>query len=280
MRRLLIVLSLALITGLGCTPAWAGNQQVAEQIAGNLQASGQLGKCKVGVKFCDGTAWLGGQIRDQQQKDRILKVVFQTPGVARVVDEMTLASPEQASAGTSTMSKISSSLAALNPLRRTEEEDHSPAQPVATSFPAAKEAVPTAMMQAVPVPPSAPLPVPAVRPIPPAPLPPGAEGPGMAGNGVPAGPIPMYPAGAAGGPAPMRTDQPSMPATAWPTYSAYPNYAAVTYPKQYSPTAWPYIGPFYPYPQVPLGWRKVSLQWDDGWWQLEFHDKPCCVWWR
>ena len=40
--------------------------------------------------------------------------------------------------------------------------------------------------------------------------------------------------------------------------------------KQYSPTAWPYIGPFYPYPQVPLAWRKVSLEWDDGWWFLDF----------
>jgi hypothetical protein len=276
MRRLLIGLSVALITGLVSTLAWAGNQQVAEQIAGNLRASGQLGQCKVGVKFCDGTAWLAGKVRDQQQKDRIAKVVLQTPGVTRVVaDDLTI-SGDQTSMG----SKITASLAALNPLRRTEEEDHSHAQPVATSFPASKQAVPTAMMQPVPVPPSAPLPAPAVRPVPPAPLPPGAEGPGMAGNGVPAGPMPMYPAGVAGGPAPMRTDQPSMPATAWPTYSAYPNYAAVTYPKQYSPTAWPYIGPFYPYPQVPLGWRKVSLQWDDGWWQLEFHDKPCCVWWR
>jgi hypothetical protein len=278
MRRLLIVLSVTLITGLGSTLAWAGNQQVAEQIAGNLRASGQLGQCKVGVKFCDGTAWLNGKIHDQQQRDHILKVVFQTPGVARVVDEMTLASAEQASTSPSTMSKISASLAALNPLRRTADDD-AHAQPVATAFPASREAVPTAMMQPVPVPPSAPLPAPAMKPVPPAPLPSPTETPMMAGNGVPGGPIPMYP-GSGGGPAPMRTDQPSMPATAWPTYSAYPNYAAVTYPKQYSPTAWPYIGPFYPYPQVPLGWRKVSLQWDDGWWQLEFHDKPCCVWWR
>ena len=58
---------------------------------------------------------------------------------------------------------------------------------------------------------------------------------------------------AAGGPAPVHYDRPCMPGYAWPSYAAYPNYAAVTYPKQYSPTAWPYIGPFYPYPQVPLG---------------------------
>jgi hypothetical protein len=65
-------------------------------------------------------------------------------------------------------------------------------------------------------------------------------------------------------------DNASMPGYAWPSYSAYPNYAALSYPQQYSPTAWPYIGPFYPYPQVPLAWRKVSLEWDDGWWFLDF----------
>jgi hypothetical protein len=85
------------------------------------------------------------------------------------------------------------------------------------------------------------------------------------------GPIPYggaMPAGAAG----ARYDQPNMPAYAWPSYAAYPNYAALQYPKQYSPTAWPFIGPFYPYPQVPLGWRKVTLEWDNGWWMLDFKD--------
>lgn len=68
-------------------------------------------------------------------------------------------------------------------------------------------------------------------------------------------------------------DQPQMPSHAWPSYASYPNYAGVTYPKQYSPSAWPYIGPFYPYPQVPLGWRRVTLEWDDGWWYLDFDAK-------
>ncbi len=83
-------------------------------------------------------------------------------------------------------------------------------------------------------------------------------------------PVPMN---AASGIARARYDHPTMPAYAWPSYAAYPNYGAVTYPKQYSPAAWPYIGPFYPYPQVPLGWRKVTLQWDDGWWFLDFKSK-------
>ena len=67
-------------------------------------------------------------------------------------------------------------------------------------------------------------------------------------------------------------DNPQVPGYAWPSYAAAPNYAGLTYPKQYSASAWPYIGPFYPYPQVPLGWRKVTLEWDDGWWFLDFKD--------
>jgi hypothetical protein len=67
-------------------------------------------------------------------------------------------------------------------------------------------------------------------------------------------------------------DQPNMPCYAWPSYAAHPNYAGVTYPNQYSASAWPYIGPFYPYPQVPLGWRKVTMEWKDGWWWLDFND--------
>ena len=127
-----------------------------------------------------------------------------------------------------------------------------------------------------------PVPAPACRSRPcPSPAAPATLPAADAATGVPGAPLPMYAAGTAvGGPAPVRYDRPAMPAYAWPSYSAYPNYAAVTYPKQYSPTAWPYIGPFYPYPQVPLGWRKVSLEWDDGWWWLDFKDKPRCCWWR
>ena len=92
-------------------------------------------------------------------------------------------------------------------------------------------------------------------------------------EGTSGGPTPLYMPGSGVGIAPARYDHPSMPGYAWPSYAAYPNYGAVTYPKQYSASAWPYIGPFYPYPQVPLGWRKVTLEWDDGWWMLDFKDR-------
>jgi hypothetical protein len=98
-------------------------------------------------------------------------------------------------------------------------------------------------------------------------------GPQMAGGPVAGGPMPMGGTGVGMPPVPMRGDGPNMPNYAWPSYAAYPNYAALQYPTQYSPTAWPYIGPFYPYPQVPLGWRRVSLEWDDGWWWLDFDER-------
>ena len=94
--------------------------------------------------------------------------------------------------------------------------------------------------------------------------------PASAAAPVAAQPVPMAPYAAVGAP---RYDSPNMPNYAWPGYAAYPNYAALTYPQQYSPSAWPYIGPFYPYPQVPMGWRKISLEWDDGWWFLDFTDR-------
>ncbi|MEO1615936.1 MAG: BON domain-containing protein [Planctomycetota bacterium] len=105
----------------------------------------------------------------------------------------------------------------------------------------------------------------------PAPMMPAAHQMGGAmGAPVMGTPVPMNQGGGMGAP---RYDAPNLPNYAWPGYASYPNYAALTYPQQYSPSAWPYIGPFYPYPQVPLGWRKVSLEWDDGWWFLDFTDR-------
>ena len=72
---------------------------------------------------------------------------------------------------------------------------------------------------------------------------------------------------------------PNLPDYAWPSYAQYPNSAAISYPTQYSASAWPYIGPYYPYPQVPLGWRKAQLEWDDGHWQLSFDQKTDKWWW-
>jgi osmotically-inducible protein OsmY len=92
---------------------------------------------------------------------------------------------------------------------------------------------------------------------------------------VSAGPTAMAGPAAMGGAGMF--SHPQLPSHAWPAYAQYPNSAAVTYPTQYSASAFPYIGPFYPYPQVPMGWRQVKLEWDDGFWNLNFNKKET-VW--
>ncbi|EDL61295.1 BON domain-containing protein [Gimesia maris] len=81
------------------------------------------------------------------------------------------------------------------------------------------------------------------------------------------------------GPANNVYNSPHLPESAWPTYANYPNYAQVAYPSEYSASAFPYIGPFYPYPQVPLGWRQAQLEWDDGSWKLNFRPRTDRWWW-
>ncbi len=81
-------------------------------------------------------------------------------------------------------------------------------------------------------------------------------------------------------PGPNPTLQPPpLPPYAWPTVAPYNNFSRVAYPQAYPYEQWPFIGPMYPFPRVPLGWRSVSLTWEDGnWW---FHRNPTGHdWWR
>lgn len=72
---------------------------------------------------------------------------------------------------------------------------------------------------------------------------------------------------------------PPLPPYAWPTYAPYNNYSRVAYPESYPYQAWPFIGPVYPFPKVPLGWRSVNLTWEDGFWWLGKHPSAH-DWWR
>jgi len=94
--------------------------------------------------------------------------------------------------------------------------------------------------------------------------PPLLGGAGAAPNGLPE-PTPIFQGmpGALPNPA---LQPPRMPPYAWPTYAPYNNYSRVAYPTQYPYEAWPFIGPFYPFPKVPLGWRNIQLTWRDGYW--------------
>jgi hypothetical protein len=71
---------------------------------------------------------------------------------------------------------------------------------------------------------------------------------------------------------------PNLPPYAWPTYAPYNNVSRVAYPQAYPYNAFPFIGPYYPFPKVPLGWRKVTLEWEDGHWYLGRNSAPHDYW--
>ncbi len=290
MRRLLIGMVVAAAAPLVRTWAMAGNKEVAEQIATALRDSGQLHGYRVGVKYQDGTAWLKGQVATRDEMGTAMQLVFGVPGVTRVVNNLTVSSeqPPESAANNSPLQATGGVVPAEQRLPSVTRERGQPnareaapnhAERLMTTFtPAVKSPVkmtgleePTLApakpasntpKQAVAMPQKAPKPMPVAYAQAPLPM---ARANGQAAMPQQAMAIPA-------GVAPARYDQPNMPNYAWPSYSPYPNYASLTYPKQYSPTAWPYIGPFYPYPQVPLGWRKVTLEWHDGWWNLDFDD--------
>jgi hypothetical protein len=292
MRQFLTGFVVAVSTTLIPMLAFAGNQEVAEKIAKSLHDSGQLQDYKIGVRFDDNTAWLEGRVASEEQMKTALQVVLESAEVNRVVNRLEAVPAKTALQPMDTAlapEKTRLVLPAANetpiaeesgPLKRLERaiKGRMPTKrvPLAASEQLAYQTgrgmptagMPTARMPAAGMP-TARMPAAGVRgrPLPVSYM------QGVPAGGMPGAPRPTYVAGVGGGStAPARYDQPQLPNYAWPSYASHPNYAALTYPKQYSPTAWPFIGPFYPYPQVPLGWRKVSLEWDDGWWMLDFYD--------
>lgn len=225
---------------------------------GSAQKSGQLRGFGVDVQSSGGVVQLTGQARSEAQRDQIVAIVRDVPGVTEIHESI----------------EVSTSVRSL-PAPALQEPAVAQLQPMpAMGTPAQLASHPTQAAQ----------PVQAAQPMP---MQYAGNQQHYAGHGVPAQmaaapmmgspiggvsgtPVPMAPHSAVGAP---RYDTPNLPNYAWPGYAAHPNYAALTYPQQYSPSAWPYIGPFYPYPQVPMGWRKVSLEWDDGWWFLDFTDR-------
>ena len=273
MRRLLFGLVVTATTALMPLAAQADNLEFAQQITQTLNSNRgtQLhGPYNIGVSYNNGTAGLKGTVASDADKAAAVAIVKQIPGVRDVADHLTVAPTLQPAAGTLAPEQVSRSTPSAGSYSTGETSPA--AQRVASSFPPARvQAVGATEAQTPASEPTTrtvsvrPLPVAYAQSAP-------ATAPVVAAQAAPVSgaPLPAYVTGQGGAVSPARYDQPHLPCYAWPTYSAYPNYAGVTYPKQYSPTAWPYIGPFYPYPQVPLGWRKVTLEWDDGWWMLDF----------
>ncbi len=212
--------------------------KITDTVIGRLQqskAAGMLRGFELDVSTVGGDVWLRGKVANSAQKDHIIDVARRVGGVARVIDDITVteSSPIR-QASTTGLSPVGNEAPAPMPVS---------SMPVAGNVGGPQPMAPSGLAS--------------------------VNMSEYAGGT----PVPMNGGGVSYGNGAPRYDQPNMPGYAWPSYAAYPNYGAVTYPKQYSPSAWPYIGPFYPYPQVPLGWRKVALEWDDGLWYLDFTSK-------
>jgi len=243
------------------------NQQVAQQIANNLSKAGLSGY-DVEVRYKNGTASLLGSVKTKEQVARAQQATESVPGVQGVLNNLTVngrpVNIRQASAG---------------PQGAPNGYSPAPQRPQGPQFGG-----------------------------PPPSMPPQGMPPQMRGPQFGAPPQGMPPQGYAPQGAPVRQmqgyapqgpqtamaptprghnqpaghqiyNQPQLPEYAWPSYAPYDNYAAVTYPKQYSANAFPYIGPYHPYPQVPMGWRSSTLEWDDGYWNLKFESRTDKWWW-
>jgi len=245
------------------------NQELANKVAAALKKA-KLSGYEIEISVDKGVATLDGMVGSPAQREAAAKIAASVSGISRVNNRLGVG-------------------------------DSAPRMPAYQAPIQAPQAA-AAMRQAPPT-----MPRPAVRPQmvrpanyqqgyegqdpiqqplapqpigqPPAPMPPPMAGPpnGMPAYGPPAG-MPAY-GPPAGGATNAIYNQPNFPNYSWPTYAQYPNYAAVNYPSQYAASAWPYIGPFYPYPQVPLGWRKAQLEWDDGYWNLNFRPRTERWWW-
>ncbi|MEX2175258.1 MAG: BON domain-containing protein [Pirellulaceae bacterium] len=311
MRRYVFRLAILSLAVLGPTVGRADDQEIAQQIVQKLQAEKQAGTLKgfsIDLSVEEGTVWLSGRVPNAEQQAKALDIARRIPGVKQVVNDLavtaTNATPASPAKPRNVFANMTNAVRGVMN-RQTASQDQSELQAAAATEDAG--AIGSGVAHATGARPIVQVAQPVVQPV--VQTPAYADGgqqyynaqsygtqatPVYAGSrsqvplafaparqaayqgavaGMPGSPMPMHMPGSGVGIAPARYDHPQMPGYAWPSYAAHPNYAAVTYPKQYSPTAWPYIGPFYPYPQVPLGWRKVTLEWDDGWWMLDFKDR-------
>lgn len=229
-----------------------GNQEVAERIGVALRQA-NLGDQPIVIRYKNGKVVLAGSVATKEHKALAEQVAGSVYGVGQVENQLQVGSIMQAAA-------------------------YQQGAAGGQAGPMGTPPMPPGPMGAGPMGPMGPAaggyPMPQGGG-----YPGGAPGMGYPGGpgGMP-GPPPQY--GMPGpGANPTLYNNPAMPPYAWPAQAQYPNSAAIQYPKQYSASAWPYIGPYYPYPQIPLGWRKASLEWDDGHWMLDFDSKTDRWWW-
>ncbi|MDO4571636.1 MAG: BON domain-containing protein [Planctomycetia bacterium] len=307
MRRVFYCCAFLLTATLLPMTVFGSNQKAAEEIAAVLQETDITDGCDIGLKYQDNTVWLTGVVDRAEKRTAIQSMVENVPGVACVVNQLEVekgvitdaAVQQTAGMQRSIMNRpaplrdireeqiISDEVVSVGgvPVGSTVVSDVPAALPVAAPTPAQPG------MESVMTQPSGKRYLQGSRPLPIKQASYGttvdASGNGSVLANPEAVPYNNYQVGNPGMPQPMngqgyvmpsnggssmRYDRPYLPNKAWPAYSSYPNVASVQYPKRHEAKAWPYIGPYYPYPQVPDGWRKVTLEWHDGYWHLDFDD--------
>jgi osmotically-inducible protein OsmY len=291
--------------------AKAENTRMAESIASALRSAGLSGY-DIRIRFQAGKAELTGSIADAGQKAAVTRVVTGVTGVGTVDNQLEVSAAKPAIKPTAVATapranpadklanqKMAEQIArALGAARLSSYDieirfrqgiaqlagtvnslqERAYVEQITAAVPGVKTVEnqlalgrrPAGLQQTA-YQPAAPAPGPG-----PGPGPGPVAGPPEAGPAMPAPPSYGHPGGRASH---VVYDMPNMPNHAWPSYAAYPNYAQVAYPEQYSASAWPYIGPFYPYPQIPMGWRQAQLEWDDGHWSLNFRPRTDKWWW-
>jgi hypothetical protein len=218
-------------------PAPSFNQATAEAVAGALRSSANLSPYRIEIETQNGRATLTGTVATPAEKAEAVALARRAPGVVAVVDQLKVASDPR-----------------VRPVQYQTAMGHNgyagaPGGEIIYDGNVPGAGMNPGMMNA------------------------GMANAGMAGPGaanVPGadgGPMPEGPAGMPGA---TSTAMPRNPNYAWPSYAPYPNFSAVGYPTAYPWQAWPNIAPPYPYPEVPLDWRAVTLRWDDGIWWLDF----------
>jgi hypothetical protein len=222
----------------------SGNQELADDVARALKSHTALRGYHIDIEVEAGVVELSGIVADGTQREEAVRLARDVKGVKRVVDRLDLP-------GGNVM-RTQAPPVPLLPIPGVDNKKDAwapPPQPVAPLAPQA--------------------------PIAPA-VPPSAGAYGPYAGGLPE-PLPIFQANPAV-PNPQM-QPPPMPPYAWPSYAPYNNWGRIAYPNVYQYDQFPFIGPFYPYPKVPLGWRSVKLTWEDGWWwfgrEPTGHD-----WWR
>lgn len=225
------------------------NQELAEKIAKALR-NAKISGYDIDIDVRDGVVILEGIVAGVEQRSAAAKVARTVPGVTAINNRLRLGDPASKPRGDQSAAERPRSL--VTP-RSVQQVNYQPGndRPLSNQPGSIQHA---AVYEAEPV---------------------GTSGTVTSGTMAPSTSpgTPVY------GPPNAYASQPYNNAS--PTYAQYPNDAAVAYPSQYSTSAaaWPYLGPFYPYPQCPLGWRKVSMQWDAGLWTLDFGNSRT-HWWN